>query len=80
MGVNLQAATSRKLFASALLQYDNFSKDLQANIRIDWIHTPGSDLFLVFNTSYTFDDHVTFREDALNDRVGVAKLTYLVTL
>jgi len=32
-------------------------------------------LFLVFNT---FDDHVTFREDALNDRLGVA--TYLVTL
>lgn len=35
-------------------------------------------LFLVFNTSNTFDDHVTFREDALNDRLGVA--TYLVTL
>ena len=80
VGVNLQAATSRKLFARALIQYDNFSKDFQANIRIDWIHTPGSDLFLVFNTSYTFDDHVTFREDVLNDRVGVAKLTYLVTL
>ena len=80
VGVNLQAATSRKLFARALIQYDNFSKDFQANIRIDWIHTPGSDLFLVFNTSYTFDDHVNFREAALNDRVGVAKLTYLVTL
>ena len=80
VGINLEAATSRKLFARALLQYDNFSKDFQANVRIDWIHTPGSDLFLVFNTSYLFDDRVSFREDALNDRVGVAKLTYRVTL
>ncbi len=78
-------AVSRKLFAKALIQYDNFTRDLQANIRIDWIHTPGSDLFLVFNTSYhftgerdnLFDPH---RNVLLNNRVGVAKLTYLVLL
>ena len=43
----IQGAVSRKLFAGALVQWDNLSKELQANIRVDWIHIPGSDLFLV---------------------------------
>jgi len=81
----ISGATSRKLFGEALIQYDNFTRDLQANIRIDWIHTPGSDLFLVFNTSYffardtdeLFDPH---RNILLTDRVAVAKVTYLVLL
>ncbi len=85
MTANLLGAVSRKLFAKALVQYDNFTRDLQANIRVDWIHTPGSDLFLVFNTLYHVagDDDLPFdprRDVVLMDRVGVAKLTYLVLL
>lgn len=80
--VDILASVSRKLFAKALIQYDNFSRDINANIRIDWIHTPGSDLFLVLNTSWhaTGDNEVLFdpRADYLmNSTVGVAKLTYL---
>jgi len=83
--VDILASVSRKLFAKALIQYDNFSRDVNANIRIDWIHTPGSDLFLVFNTSYhvTGDNELLFDPRAdyvLNSAVGVAKLTYLVLL
>ncbi len=78
-------ATSRKLFGEALLQYDNFSRTLQSNIRIDWIHTPGSDLFIVFNTSYFFpqDNDLLFDPNnnvLLTDRAAVAKVTYLVML
>ena len=85
LSLSVLGAVNRKLFAKALIQYDNFSRDVQANIRIDWIHTPGSDLFLVFNTSYHFagDHDLLFdprRDVLLNDRVGVAKLTYLVLL
>ena len=85
VSLSVLGAVSRKLFAKALIQYDNFSRDLQANIRIDWIHTPGSDLFFVFNTSYHIagDHDVLFdprRDLILNDRVGVLKLTYLVLL
>ncbi|MCH8121882.1 MAG: carbohydrate binding family 9 domain-containing protein [Bacteroidetes bacterium] len=79
----LFGATSRKLFANALIQYDNFSNDVQANIRVNWIHTPGSDLFVVFSTSYNFSgDENQFdpRSAILNDRVGVAKVTYLVMI
>jgi len=83
--VDILASVSKKLFAKALIQYDNFSRDVNANIRIDWIHTPGSDLFLVFNTSYhvTGDNENLFDPRAdylLNSAVGVAKLTYLILL
>lgn len=83
--VDVLASVSRKLFSKALIQYDNFSRNVSANIRINWIHTPGSDLFLVFNTSYhvTGEDEIYFdpRADFLmNSRIGVAKLTYLVLL
>ncbi len=85
ISTSLLGGLNRKLFAKALIQYDNFSRDIQANIRVDWIHTPGSDLFLVFNTSYHLsgDNEILFdprRDLLLNDRVGVLKLTYLVLL
>ena len=85
VSLSILAAVSRKLFARSLIQYDNFSRDLQANIRVDWIHTPGSDLFVVFNTGYHFTDgnDVLFDPNlnvVLRDQVGVVKLTYLVLL
>ena len=85
MSLSVLGAVNRKLFATALVQYDNFTRDLQANIRVDWIHTPGSDLFLVFNTAYHFtgsNDQLfdPRREVTMLSRVGVAKLTYLVLL
>jgi hypothetical protein len=84
--LSVLGAVSRDLFAKGLIQYDNFSRDLQANIRINWIHTPGSDLFLVLNTRYNFpgqeNDPLDPRSTSpiLRDGVGVAKLTYLVLL
>ncbi len=80
LGANILTAVSRKIFAEALIQYDNDSKKLQANLRINWIHTPGSDLFVVFNTGYFFEDGINFRESALDQRTGLVKLTYLWSL
>ena len=78
-------ALNRELFAKALIQYDNFSRNIQANIRLDWIHTPGSDLFLVYNTAYHLtgsnEDLFDPRRDVVfSDQVGILKLTYLVML
>ncbi len=85
VSMSLLGAVNRKLFAKGLIQYDNFSRNVQANIRVDWIHTPGSDLFFVFNTGYHFtqDGENLFDPRAtalLTDRVGIVKLTYLVLL
>ncbi|MES2765301.1 MAG: DUF5916 domain-containing protein [Bacteroidota bacterium] len=69
---------SRNLSIASLLQYDNVSENLRANIRLNWMHTPGSNLFLVFNTSYIMDDDgLSLRERNLTNRTGVVKLTYL---
>lgn len=77
LGVNLLGALSRSLFANALIQYDDVSDVLQANVRIDWIHTPGSDLFVVFDTGYRTGDALDPRESRWARRTGVVKLTYL---
>ena len=81
IAVDLVGAVSRKLFAGALVQWDSLSRELQANIRIDWIHTPGSDLFLVLDTGYitgdTLDPRLDPRFDRWTRRTAVAKLTWL---
>jgi hypothetical protein len=76
-GLNVLSAVSRSLFANALVQYDDVSDVIQANIRIDWIHTPGSDLFLVLDTGYLTGDLLDPRIDRWRRRTGVVKLTYL---
>ncbi|MTI89037.1 MAG: carbohydrate binding family 9 domain-containing protein [Balneolaceae bacterium] len=85
ISLSVLGAVNRKLFAKALLQYDNFSRDFNTNIRIDWIHTPGSDLFLVFNTSYHLagDNEDLFdprKKYLMNSQAAIVKLTYLISL
>jgi hypothetical protein len=77
LGLNVLSALNRKLFANALVQFDDESETLQANIRIDWIHTPGSDLFLVLNTGYFRGDLMDPHDERWVNRAGVIKLTYL---
>jgi hypothetical protein len=78
-------AISRQLYAKALIQYDNFSRDIQTYLRINWIHRPGSDLFIVFNTSHHFtgDNEQLFdprKNLILNNQAAIVKLTYLIML
>jgi len=77
LSLDVLGAISRDLFANALVQWDDVSKELQANIRIDWIHTPGSDLFLVLDTGYRTGDLLDPFESRWLRRTGVVKLTYL---
>jgi hypothetical protein len=77
LGLDVLGALSRKLFANALIQWDDVSEELQGNVRIDWIHTPGSDLFVVLNTGYQTGDLLDPRDPRWLQRAGVVKLTYL---
>lgn len=77
VSTRLEAAASRKLFAYALLQWDDVSHQLQANIRVDWIHTPGSDLFIVIDTGYLTGALEDPRDPRWLRRTGVVKLTWL---
>jgi hypothetical protein len=75
--VDVGTAVSRKLFANALVQWDDVSETLQANIRVDWIHTPGSDLFVVLDTGYLTGDLLDPRDTRWSKRTGIVKLTWL---
>jgi hypothetical protein len=77
VSTRLEAALNRTLFAYALLQWDDVSNTFQSNIRIDWIHTPGSDLFVVFDTGYLTGPLDDPRDPRWLRRTGVVKLTYL---
>ena len=77
LGLDVLGAVSRSLFANALVQYDDVSENLRANIRIDWIHTPGSDLFVVLDTGYRVGELLDPRDTRWVRRTGVVKVTYL---
>lgn len=70
----LKLAANTRLFGNALLQYNSQSGSFSANLRIDWIHRPGSDLFIVFNERR---DVTGSRWDP-ESRAFIVKLTYLM--
>ncbi len=60
------------MFLNALAQYNTDARQWSSNVRLNVIHRPLSDFFLVYNErrdSRTMD---------LVDRAVIAKLTYLV--
>ncbi len=71
--IRLSYAFSTKLIANTLLQYNNLDNSVSANVRINFIHSPGSDLFIVFNERRGNDNALW----DFDDRGAVLKLTYL---
>jgi len=71
--LRLTLAFSTTLVAHTLLQYNSLDNALSANVRVNFIHSPGSDLFIVFNEFRGTENSLwTFTE-----RAAVVKLTYL---
>lgn len=66
--------TSR-LFGSALVQWNDETDDLDLNLRVDFIHHPGADLFLVYNEARNTPRAPG--EPATRLREGIAKLTWM---
>jgi hypothetical protein len=67
---------STKLTTNVLVQYNSFERDFSTNVRLNYIHRPGSDLFLVF-TERRGDDRRLWN---LQDRGVVMKITYLARM
>jgi hypothetical protein len=70
-GARLRYAYSTQLFASAFVQYNNSTDELVTNVRLNLIHAPLSDIFLVYS------ERRNVRLDLLLDRVVTAKVTRL---
>jgi hypothetical protein len=71
--LRLAYAFSVRLFANALLQYNNLDNSVSANVRLNFIHSPGSDLYVVFNEQRGVDDSLW----DFDNRGAVVKVTYL---
>jgi len=67
-------AISTKITTNALIQYNSLREDFISNIRFNFIHRPGSDLFVVFTEERGVDGD----QWAVADRGTVVKFTYLV--
>jgi hypothetical protein len=67
-------AFSSRLVATALLQRNGLDGTLVTNVRVNFIHRPGSDLFVVFNEEW--GDAAPRRR--VNGRGLAVKLTYLM--
>ena len=78
--LNIKSALNRWLFGDVLVQYDDVSRSLQANVRVNWIHTPGSNLFLVLDTGVNTGELPEPGESRWERRTGVVKLTYMWAL
>jgi hypothetical protein len=73
-GLRVSWTHSTRLSASAYVQYESLSRRFSGNFRVNVIHRPGSDLFIVLNEERgdLLDPWV------LQSRALAVKLTYLV--
>ncbi|NIM50067.1 MAG: hypothetical protein GTN62_06990 [Gemmatimonadales bacterium] len=74
--LRLGYAFSTKFTTNALLQYNSLDKDFSVNLRLNFIHRPGSDLFIVLTEQRGVGNELW----QLSNRGLVAKLTYLTRL
>jgi hypothetical protein len=70
IGPRLDVTMTNKLFFTAFAQYNEQSKNVNLNTRVQWRYRPASDIFIVYTDNY-FPE--TF---AVRNRALVVKLTY----
>lgn len=66
-------ALSTRVTTNALVQYNRLTEDLITNVRFNFIHRPGSDLYVVFTEARGVEGDLW----TLGDRGLVVKLTWL---
>jgi len=71
----MNLAFTTQLFLNTLIQYDSEANELSTNIRLDFIHTPGSDLFVVFNENRGREGENFFAGLPTRNRAFIVKFT-----
>ena len=69
-------ALSTRLSTNALVQYNSLDRSVSANVRFNFIHRPGSDLFVVFTENRGDDDRLW----SVQQRGLAMKVTYLLRM
>ncbi len=70
VSTRLNYSFNTNMFLNALIQYNRDLKEINTNIRYNFIHKPLSDLFLVYNERRSSTGEVV-------ERALIAKLTYV---
>jgi hypothetical protein len=70
IGPKIDVTFTNKLFFTNFLQFNNQTKNMNLNTRLQWRYSPASDLFLVYTDNYISD---TFQ---VRNRALVLKFTY----
>ncbi|MFC1640396.1 hypothetical protein ACFL3B_06505 [Gemmatimonadota bacterium] len=69
IGGRIRYFHNTRLFAGAYVQYNSATDHLVTNVRVNWMHAPLSDLFLVYT------ERRDVRNNLILDRVVTAKVT-----
>jgi hypothetical protein len=72
VGGRLNYYFNTKVFVNALVQYNTDTNQWSSNVRLDIIHRPLSDIYLVYNERHDS------RSGAMLSRAVIAKMTYLL--
>jgi hypothetical protein len=75
-GVRLNYSANTRVFNSTLLQWNNSTREFNANVRLNWIYRPGSNLYVVYSrTSGILGSPV-----GLQNQSFIVKITRLLQL
>jgi hypothetical protein len=74
IGSRVTYTMTRRMFVSALLQYNSSNNTVASNVRLRWEYRPGSELFVVYNEER---DTLTSRFPALSNRAVILKINRL---
>ncbi|MFQ6113982.1 MAG: DUF5916 domain-containing protein, partial [bacterium] len=76
----LNVAFTTHLFVNTLIQYNSETNEFSTNMRLNFIHSPGSDLFVVFNESRGREGENFFDGLPARNREIILKLTKFVRI
>lgn len=76
LGTRVLYTFSSRLFAKAFVQWNSIEDTILSNFLLNFIHTPGSDLFLVYNEELNIDGKTL----KTKNRTLMLKFTYLFNI
>lgn len=74
--VRVRYAFTPRLFGGVLMQSNSLTDEIGLNLRLNWIHSPGADLFFVYNRLIRPPDASFLAPDAERDTT-ILKITHL---
>jgi len=78
--LHLNVVFNTHLFFNSLIQYNSETNELSTNLRLNFIHSPGSDLFVVFNESRGREGQDFFDGLPARNREVIVKFTRLLRI